>query len=140
MAVIGHTCSCASLQAQKYYHFSGIAMISSSSSAPNITDQGYDTTFRIIPRDDTITSMIAAQLRNRFKFTKVAMIEVENKYHYWATQSFMDTVINLGGTITAHKLISSMDDLDDVIGEIKPKDPEVIYFPIDNASDAGTLK
>jgi branched-chain amino acid transport system substrate-binding protein len=138
-AVIGHTCSGASFQAQSIYADSDLAMISPSSTAPNITDQGFDTTFRVIPRDDTITTLIATQLRNRYKFTKVAVIEVENKYHNWATQSFKDTFINLGGTITSHKLISSMEDLDDVLEEIKPKNPEVIYFPNDNASDAGTL-
>lgn len=138
-AVIGHTCSSASLPAQSIYAFSDLAMISPSSTAPNITDQGYDTTFRVIPRDDTITTMMASQLRNKLNFDKAAVIEVENIYHNWATQSFKDTFINLGGTITAHKFISSMDELDDVLAEIKPKNPEVIFFPNDNASDAGML-
>lgn len=137
--VIGHTCSGPSKAAQPVYAAANIPMVSPSSTAPDVTDQGFDTTFRVIPRDDTVAILIAKQLNNRRKLNKAAVIEIENHFGNWATQPFKDTFISFGGTITDHKIISSMDDIDDALAEIKNKNPDVIYFPYDNGNDAGSI-
>jgi branched-chain amino acid transport system substrate-binding protein len=138
-AVIGHTCSGPSNTAQSIYAAANIPMVSPSSTDPNVTEQGFNTTFRVIPRDDSVSIKLATQLRNRYKLNKAAVIEIENDFGNWATQPFKDTFISLGGTITDHKIISSMDDLDNALAEIKPKNPDAIYFPHSNGGNAGTL-
>lgn len=52
VAVIGHGCSGASLQAATIYDAAGIIQISPASTSPLLTEQGHTNVFRVIGRDD----------------------------------------------------------------------------------------
>lgn len=58
--VIGHLCSSSTIPAAKIYDEEGIVMITAASTAPELSQKGYQTIFRTIGRDDQ-TAPIAAK-------------------------------------------------------------------------------
>jgi branched-chain amino acid transport system substrate-binding protein len=59
VAVIGHRNSSISIPASRIYEDAGLVMLSPASTAPELTEQGYNFIFRNIPSDDEITRQLA---------------------------------------------------------------------------------
>ena len=73
VAVVGDTCSSASFVAQSIFDAADVSMVSASSTSPQLTDRGLDTTFRVITRDDTWPIRAAEALYNTYALQSVAI-------------------------------------------------------------------
>ena len=124
VVVIGHSCSGASLAAQSIYNAAGVAMISPSSTMPQLTEQGYTTTFRNIHNDRTGFDSLATYFRSNLNFSKSAIID----HGGWKIPGdvYSDTFVSLGGSIVGRYVISDTSLMTDVLNTIKAENPDTI--------------
>lgn len=124
VVVIGHSCSGASLAAQSIYDAAGVAMISPSSTTPQLTEQGYTTTFRNIHNDRTGFDSLATYFRTDLNFSKSAIID----HSGWKIPGdvYSDTFVSLGGSIVGRYVISDTSLMTDVLNTIKIENPDTI--------------
>jgi len=139
VAVVGHTCSGASNASQPLYAAAGVPMVSASSTSPQLTDQGYTTTFRVISRDDTPPAMLAAHLRNRLAFENAAIVEMDGYFGNVLNDVFSDTFTSLGGMITSRHTVVSTADFTATLTTIMAENPRTIHFVKDDGNTAGLL-
>ncbi len=140
VAVVGDTCSSASFVAQPIFDAADVSMVSASSTSPQLTDRGLDTTFRVITRDDTWPIRAAEALYNTYALQSVAIIALEGFDDLTAINAFIDAFeVTLGGTITSINIIASVDDINDTLVKIDGEGAHGIYFPWYDAAFAGQV-
>ncbi len=140
VAVVGHTCSGASLAAQAIYQAAGIAMISPSATAPILTQQGYTNTFRTVPHDGSIAIPLATYFREELKCSRSAIVETS----WWLGpgDSYSSTFTSLGGTITGRHVVTDTSNFTATLTAIRLEDADVIanfYTEADAATAGGLL-
>jgi len=136
VAVVGHSCSSASMVAQSVYYAAGVPMISPSSSAPALTDGGYfSTTFRVWPRDDAVATDMATRLRQWEGYDTAALVALDG--YCWATMAFSDTFGSAGGTVTSRTTVASTDLYTDTLTAIQSESPDVVYYVDPSVTNAG---
>jgi branched-chain amino acid transport system substrate-binding protein len=141
VAVVGHTCSAASIPAQAIYNAAGVPMVCPSSTDSALTEQGYTTTFRVAPRDDAQAIGLATLFRRALGMNRAAIVEPASA-GWWApnlTAAFSTTFASLGGTVTSRRLVASTEDFTITLTAIQTEDPDVIYYPDDDGAAAGSL-
>ncbi len=128
LAVVGHTCSVASIPAQTIYAAAGIPMVSPSATYPNLTQQGYTTTFRTISHDGSPPTTLATYLRRWRGYTRSAFVVTEG-YHAGVAGFYSNTFAALGGTITGYHIVTDTVDFAAVLADIKHNEqPDVIFY------------
>lgn len=123
IAVVGHSCSGESLAAQSIYSAQGVAMMSPSSTNPDVTEGGYTNTFRMVSRDDTAANLLATHFRNRLSRTSSAIVE-----SWWLVpgNAYSDTFVALGGTITSRRAVTDTSEFTATLTAIQAENPDVI--------------
>jgi branched-chain amino acid transport system substrate-binding protein len=96
VTVVGHACSAASMPAQSIYHAAGVPMVSPSATNPEVTQQGYNTTFRTVPHDGSPPSLLATYFGNWLGLSRSAIVE-RAEWVQWASDAYSDTFTLLGG-------------------------------------------
>ena len=114
-------------------------MVSPSSTWPDLTEQGYTTTFRVISRDDAPPILLATYLRNWLNLDKAAIIELEGFWGNWVTDAIESTFTGLGGTITSQRTVTSTADYTATLTSIKPENPDAIFYADTDANNAALL-
>ncbi len=136
VGVIGHTCSKSSLAAQDIYDAEGIPMISASSTNPQITENGYDTTFRVVTRDDQPSSRLGIYFYKHLGFRKVAVVEMD----YGAlglTDAFITTFTDLGGVISNRYTLTNISEYADTVSAIASEGVDAILYNGRFSDEAG---
>ncbi|RLC60754.1 MAG: hypothetical protein DRI48_11560, partial [Chloroflexi bacterium] len=136
VSVVGHTCSGASHQAQSLYNAAGVAMVSPSSTMPDLTEEGYTTTFRVIGRDDTGAALLATYFHDVLGLTRAAIVEWSGLG--WAS-AFSSTFTGLGGTITSRRTVTSTEEYTATLTAIQAENPAAIFYANYDDSAAGLL-
>ena len=139
VAVLGDTCSGATLAIEPIYAAEGIPMVSASATGPDVTEQGYTNTFRVITRDDTWTTRLASTSVNLYGMQSAAIIEMDGFWGNWASEAFSNTFTSLSGTITSRHTLTSTAAFTDVLTQIQAEGAHSIYFPYTDGSAAGLL-
>ena len=137
VAVVGHTCSVESLAAQPIYNAAGVPMISPSSTVPDVTEQGFDTTFRVISRDDRPPALLARQMR-RLDLRRAAIVDLQG-VDPLANDVLQAEFINYGGEITSRRLANSTNNFLEVLSAIRLENPQVIFYSDPSGTRAGLL-
>jgi branched-chain amino acid transport system substrate-binding protein len=78
--VAGHLCSGASIPASKVYAEAGILMISTTSTNPTLTEQGFANVFRVCGRDTLQGTMAADYLAERWRDQDIAIVHDGQAY------------------------------------------------------------
>ena len=137
-AVVGHTCSGISRAAQPTYNAAGVVMMSPSATDPQLTQKGYNTTFRTVTQDGTSPAMLAAYYRNRMGFERSAIVETPDTP--WGTQMgdiYSDTFTSFGGIITSRRFANTPGDFPAILSAIQIEDPDVIVFLDSDPNEGG---
>jgi branched-chain amino acid transport system substrate-binding protein len=137
-AVVGHTCSGTSIAAEPIYNAAGVAMISASSTDPQVTQQGYDTTFRTVTHDGIPPTLLATYFRNWLGFTRCAIVETPDTP--WGSEMgdiFSNIFTSLGGTITSRRLSTSPSDFSIILNAIKTENPDGIVYLDGDPAEGG---
>lgn len=135
VAVIGTSCSSEARAAEPLLSAAGFVTISSSNTAPDLTDptnpNHYPGYFRTA-HNDKIQGAAAADFAYTFlKITKAATIHDGSLYADKLTEVFRGEFEKLGGTITAATSVDpNATDMSSVLADIATGTPDLIYFPI----------
>ena len=135
VAVIGTTCSSAARTAMPLLSAAGFVMVSPSNTAATLTEPGNPDNHPGYLRtswNDKVQGATAAQFaREYLGITTAATIRDGSGYADYLRQAFADEFTNLGGTITAQKIIDpGQTDMSTVLTSIAAGAPELLYFPV----------
>lgn len=136
VAIIGESCSGASLAALPEANKNKVVLISPSSSSPllSIPDDYF---FRVVP-PDTLQGKAAAELVYEKGVRKVALLYSNEPYGEQLTKFFKERFVELGGTIVADLHFErDVIDLSKEAQKLKLSQPEAIYFVSNSLSSAG---
>ncbi len=138
VAVVGHTCSGASLAADDIYNAAGVAMVSPSSTNPDVTEQGFTTTFRVTSRDDAPAARLAEYCREVLAMDRAAIITTGG--HPAVIGAFSSTFATLGGQITGLWEVDWADFIGTMVA-VASTQPDVVFFcEAANPGDAALLR
>ncbi len=133
--VLGTSCSSAARSAEPLLSKAGFVTISSSNTAPDLTDptnpNHYPGFFRTAHNDKVQGAAVADYVYNTLKFTKAATIHDGSLYASSLVAVFQQDFKQYGGTITdATSVDPNATDMSSVLAAIATGSPQVIYFPI----------
>jgi branched-chain amino acid transport system substrate-binding protein len=122
-AVVGHECSGASMDAEGVYYDVGVPMITPSATAPFLTGQGHNTTFRLATPDGVPSRLAAAYLRE-LGSSRAAVV--------WGVfagpfELFRDAYTSLGGTVVADYQLTGSD-FSGVVQSLRNQNVDAVYF------------
>jgi branched-chain amino acid transport system substrate-binding protein len=138
VAVVGDTCSNATIAEEPIFAAAGVPLVSASSTSPQVTELGYTNTFRVITRDDFWPIDISYTFSYGYVMHRAAIVELDG-WGSWSSDVFSDTFTNVGGTITNRYVLTSTDAFTATLALIQAEDAQVIYFPYFDGATAGLL-
>ncbi len=135
IAVMGTSCSSEARAAEPLLSAAGFVTISSSNTAPDLTDptspNHYAGYFRTAHNDKIQGAAAADFAYNFLHITKAATIHDGSLYADKLQGVFADNFKALGGTITLQTSVTvGQTDMSSVLASIATGSPELIYFPI----------
>ncbi len=135
VAVIGTSCSSEARAAEPLLSKAGFVTISSSNTAPDLTDptspNHYPGYFRTAHNDNVQGAAAADFAYNFLGVRKAATIHDGSLYADSLQQVFATNFKKLGGTITLQTSVTvGQTDMSSVLASIATGGPELIYFPI----------
>ena len=135
VAVIGTSCSSEARAAEPLLSKAGFITISSSNTAPDLTEVGnannYPGYFRTAHNDKIQGAAAADFAFNFLKVTKAATIHDGSLYADKLTEVFRNEFTKLSGTVTAATSVdANATDMSSVLADVATGSPEFIYFPI----------
>jgi branched-chain amino acid transport system substrate-binding protein len=129
VAVVGHHCSAASIPASQLYAKAGILMISPFSTNPKLTEQGFQTVFRVLGRDDRQGEIAGDLLAERFGHRRIAILHDGSVYGRGLAEY---TKARLNERGVAEAMLEAIEpgqlDYSDVIRRMQGAGVEVLYF------------
>jgi branched-chain amino acid transport system substrate-binding protein len=135
VAVIGTSCSSEARAAEPLLSKAGFVTISSSNTAPDLTEAGnpnnYPGYLRTAHNDKVQGAAAADFAYNSLKITKAATIHDGSLYADKLQGVFADNFKQMGGTITLQTSVTiGQTDMSSVLASIATGQPQLIYFPI----------
>jgi branched-chain amino acid transport system substrate-binding protein len=135
IAVIGTSCSSEARAAEPLLSAAGFVTISSSNTAPDLTDptspNHYAGYFRTAHNDKIQGAAAADFVYNFLHLTKAATIHDGSLYADKLQQVFAENFTKLGGTVTLQTSVTiGQTDMSSVLASVASGSPELIYFPI----------
>lgn len=127
-AVIGHRSSEDAIPASITYEYSGLLFISPSSSNANLTNHGFQFTFRTIASDRYVSRDIAAFIK-RQGHRKVAVIDDRGVYGKGLANGVMEALADIGvETSTRRHYLPGRTDFKDLAAELARSDFDAIFL------------
>lgn len=128
-AVVGHLNSDASILASKVYSDAGIAQISAASVNSGFTQQGFKTTFRVVPTDTQEGAVLAGYAVKTLKARRIVVVDDATLYGRGLANEFAKATAAAGGKISGHEVTStSAKDFKPVLNKIKRAQPDLIVY------------
>lgn len=129
VAVVGHLNSGVSIAASRIYHDAQILQISPDSTNPKFTQQGFNTTFRLVATDAQQSPVLAHYALETLKAKKVAIVDDSTAYGQGLADQFSSAVKSGGATVVAREATNDKTiDFKGVITKIKGQSPDVIFY------------
>ena len=127
--VVGHLNSGTTIPASKIYFDAHIPQITPASTNPRYTQQGFNTTFRIVTHDGQLGAALGRYAIHTFKAKKIAVIDDRTVYGQGLASEFSQSAKAAGATIVATVSTNhNATDYTAILSAIKAKKPDVIFF------------
>ena len=129
VAVFGPPCSDAAIPASRVYAEAGVLMISHAASNPKLTEQGFQTVFRLYGRDDVQGSMGGDLLAERFGAKPIAILHDGRVFGQGLAEQAKKR-LNQRGIVEAmfEAIQFGQVDYSDVIRKMQAMGIEVLYY------------
>jgi len=138
-AVIGHLQSGTSIPASKIYFDAGIPQISPSATSAKYTEQGFNTTFRVVANDAQLGAAMGRYAAKTLHAKKIAVIDDRTAYGQGlATEFLKDAKANGVDIVSTQYTNDRATDFSAILTAVKAKQPDLIFFGGIDAS-AGTM-
>ncbi len=130
VGVVGHFNSSCSIPASKIYNEYGVIQITPASTNPQLTEQGFETVFRVCGRDDQQGIVGAKFVLEKLKKTQIAVLHDKTTYGQGLADEFKRNIeIDKSATIVAYEsIIQGDNDFTAVLTKVKQKNPQVLYY------------
>ena len=129
VAVVGHKDSGVSIPASAIYHAAGIVQVTPTSSNPLLTDQGFDTVFRVCPLDKTQGPLLADLMIQTQGLKEIAVIYANTTYGMGLRDEFEQRANELGVSLVAAEQINRGDkDFTATLQKIQTKAPQAVFY------------
>jgi len=129
VAVVGHLNSGVSIPASKIYSDADVAQISGATTNPAFTQQGYKTTFRVVPTDARQGPVLATYALKTLHARKIVVVDDATLYGRGLANEFAKAVVAGGGHITGHEVTSEKArDFKAILNKIKRVQPDAVMF------------
>ncbi len=128
IGVIGHFNSNCSIPASAVYNKAGIPQISHGSTNPKLTEQNFDTVFRVCGRDDQQGKVAADYVSGTLKLKKVAVLHDKTTYGQGLADEFKKALGSTVQVVAYEGLTTGEKDYSPVVTKIKSLAPELVFF------------
>jgi branched-chain amino acid transport system substrate-binding protein len=129
VAVVGHLNSGVSIPASKIYSDANVAQISGATTNPAFTQQGYKTTFRVIPTDVRQGTVLANYALKTLHGKRIVVVDDASIYGRGLANEFAKAVVAGGGRIAGHEATTEKaKDFKAILNKIKRVQPDVVMF------------
>jgi len=127
--MVGHETSGTTIPASKIYHAAGIPQISPSSTSPKYTQQGYDTTFRVVANDVQLGQALGRYAIDGMKAKRVAVVDDRTAYGQGLVTEFSRSLQKQGGSVVAREFThDKATDFSAIITRIRASKPDLVFF------------
>jgi len=118
----------------------GLVQVSAASTKPDLTQQGFQTFYRVVPHDDIQGPSAATFLHDELEITQLYIIDDGSSYATNIVASAEETFLELGGEIAGRATISQDDqDFSALVTRLGASDAEAVFFASQVASQGALL-
>ncbi len=129
LGVVGPMCSGSAVPAEDIYAANNVVMITPSSTAIDVTSQGFENVFRTVANDDLQAEVTADYLKNVLGINSIGVVHDQSIYGEGLATAVKDKFTALGGTVTSFEGITRGEsDYSAVVSTSSAGDPEAVYF------------
>lgn len=127
--VIGHLNSGTTIPASRIYYNCGIPEISPSATNPKITQQGFDSFFRVIANDSMLGVALAKYALNDAKAKRVVVIDDRTGYGQPLADIFSKQVAANGGKVLEREYTNDKaTDFSAILTSVKRANPDLVFY------------
>lgn len=127
--VVGHWNTGTSIPAARVYHDAGIAQVAPVATGHAYTQQGFDTSFRIMGHDDDGGQVAGDYALKTLKAQRIAVIDDRTAFGQGLADQFVKSVDNHAGHVVAREYVDDKTvDFSPVLTTLKAQNPDLIFF------------
>jgi branched-chain amino acid transport system substrate-binding protein len=127
--VVGHQTSGTTIPASKIYYTAGIPQISHSSTSPKYTQQGFNTTFRVVANDTQLGRALGRYAVKGMAVRRVAVIDDRTAYGQGLATEFTKGLQQQGGTVVAREFTNDKaTDFSAILTKIRATRPDLVFY------------
>lgn len=128
--VVGHQTSGTTIPASKIYHTAGIPQISHSSTSPKYTQQGFNTTFRVVSNDEQLGRALGRYAVGPMAARRIAVIDDRTAYGQGLATEFIKGLKQQGGAAVVAREFThdKATDFGAILTKIKAAKPDLVFF------------
>ncbi|MFK3725805.1 branched-chain amino acid ABC transporter substrate-binding protein [Pseudomonas monteilii] len=129
VGVVGHWNTGTSIPAARVYHDAGIAQVAPVATGHAYTQQGFDTSFRIMGHDDDGGQVAGRYALDTLKARRIAVIDDRTAFGQGLADQFVKSVEAGGSTVIAREYVDDKTaDFSAVLTSIRAKNPDLVFF------------
>ncbi|HEX9171805.1 MAG TPA: branched-chain amino acid ABC transporter substrate-binding protein [Telluria sp.] len=128
--VIGHQTSGTTIPASKIYYAAGIPQISHSSTSPKYTQQGFNTTFRVVSNDEQLGRALGRYAVKSMAAKRIAVVDDRTAYGQGLATEFVKGLQQQGGATVVAKEFThdKATDFSAILTKIRAVKPDLVFF------------
>lgn len=129
VGVVGHWNTGTSIPAARVYNDAGIAQVAPVATGHAYTQQGFDTSFRIMGHDDDGGQVAGRYALDTLKAQRIAVLDDRTAFGQGLADQFVKSVEAGGGKVIAREYVDDKTaDFSAVLTSIRAKNPDLIFF------------
>lgn len=128
LAIAGHFNSGVTIPTSEVYKEDNLAMISSGSTNPRVTDRGLSNVSRVCGRDDVQGPVGAEFAVNDLKAKRIFVIHDKTAYGQGIAEAFREKAKELGANVVAFAGTEEKTNLQPLILQMRALKPDLVYF------------
>ncbi len=129
VGVVGHWNTGTSIPAARVYHDAGIAQVAPVATGHAYTQQGFDTSFRIMGHDDDGGQVAGKYALESLKAKHIAVIDDRTAFGQGLADQFVKSIEAGGGSVVSREYVDDKTvDFSAVLTNVRSKNPDLIFF------------
>ncbi|CAI8872792.1 branched-chain amino acid transport system substrate-binding protein [Pseudomonas sp. IT-P12] len=129
VGVVGHWNTGTSIPAARVYHDAGIAQVAPVATGHAYTQQGFDTSFRIMGHDDDGGQVAGDYALNTLKAKRIAVIDDRTAFGQGLADQFVKSIEAGGAKVVSREYVDDKTiDFSAVLTNIRSQNPDLIFF------------
>lgn len=129
VGVVGHWNTGTSIPAARVYHDAGIAQVAPVATGHAYTQQGFDTSFRIMGHDDDGGRVAGDYALNTLNARRIAVIDDRTAFGQGLADQFVKSIEAGGAKVVSREYVDDKTiDFSAVLTNIRSQNPDLIFF------------